>query len=118
MKLKICEAAVQSAIREYLRSLGAFGVRVNGGGMKVGNRFVRFNRADEGSCSDLVYCLRGRFVAVETKRKLTGAQKGTGPPTRAVAGRSLSKKRLAEIEREAKQRAILALLNAYGWGSS
>ena len=67
MKLKQPrEADIQRVIIQYLELLGAVVVRVNSGGMKVDGRFVRFNSED--GCSDLLGCLNGRMIAVETKR--------------------------------------------------
>lgn len=96
------ESDVLAEVRAYLESLGAVVIRTNSGGMKIGDRYVRFN--DRVGCSDLVCCLptagRAVFLAVETKRP-------GWTPTKAVAGRSLSKSSLARVKREAAQRAFL-----------
>lgn len=61
------EADVQRTILDALALMGAVVVRVNSGGLKdATGRLVRFNRTP--GCSDILACLRGRFVAVEVKR--------------------------------------------------
>ena len=60
------ERLVQSVILHYLALRRAMVVRTNSGGMKVDDRFVRFNSAK--GCSDLLVCYRGRWVSLEVKR--------------------------------------------------
>jgi hypothetical protein len=51
---------------QLLRARGVLAWRVNGGGMKVGRRFVRFNSIN--GVSDILGVLPGgRFLAVECK---------------------------------------------------
>lgn len=98
MKLtKRTEKTIQDEIRRYLRSLGAKVVRVNSGGLRVADRYVRFNSED--GCSDLVVCLRGRFVAVETKTPKTMPKARSRTP--------LSHATIKRIIRETQQRQFL-----------
>ncbi len=60
------EGGIQAGCRNLLLALGAVVIRINSGAMKVGKRFVKFN--SEPGCSDLIVCLRGRFIAVEVKK--------------------------------------------------
>lgn len=61
------EKDVQKLCLDWLRFWGAFPIRVNSGAVKVGKRFVQFNR--EPGCSDtLVVLPGGRFLALELKR--------------------------------------------------
>lgn len=62
------ERDVLKVVVAWLRAFGATAVRINSGGMKVGERFVRFN--DSPGCSDVIACLPpdGRTLAVEVKR--------------------------------------------------
>jgi len=65
------EKELQAQIVQYLTLIGAKVIRVNSGAMSVDNggkrSYVRFNSAP--GCSDLIVCLRGKFIAIEVKRK-------------------------------------------------
>lgn len=67
MKPTTSEASIQKGVAAYLRLIGAVVIRVNGGGAKMGDRFVRFT--DTVGCPDLLFCLAGRFCACECKKK-------------------------------------------------
>lgn len=60
------ERDVQAAILDLLALRRAEAVRTNSGAVKVGTRFVRFNKTP--GCSDILCCYRGRFLALEIKR--------------------------------------------------
>jgi hypothetical protein len=67
------EKDIQAAIVDYLELRGCVVVRVNGGAVRLPGangktRFIRFNRATRGTCSDLLVCYRGRFASAEIKR--------------------------------------------------
>jgi len=60
------EADIQRAILAYLRLLGAWVVRVNGGAVKVDKRFIRFT--DTLGCPDILGVIGGRMLGIECKR--------------------------------------------------
>lgn len=60
------EREVQKSIIALLTFRRALVVRTNSGGVKVDDRYVRFNSAK--GCSDLLACYRGRWLALEVKR--------------------------------------------------
>jgi hypothetical protein len=61
------EADVVRVCTEWLTLIGAVVVRTNSGGMKVGDRYVRFNSED--GCADTLVCLPGgRWLSLEFKR--------------------------------------------------
>lgn len=84
------EAAVQAAVIDYLLLRGAVLVRVNGGMMPTAaGRRVRFNVAKcpgrtGATCSDILACWRGRFLALEVKRPGGRATAGQGEFLSAV----------------------------------
>jgi hypothetical protein len=67
------EKSVQSEVVGWLEARGAFVLRVNSGGLKVGSRFIRFN--SKKGCSDLLACIDGVFVAIEMKRPTVAGRK-------------------------------------------
>ena len=65
------ENDVKAACKAMIEARGGLCIRVNSGAFageyKGRKRFVRLN-SEEG-CADLLCCIRGRWVSVETKRK-------------------------------------------------
>lgn len=58
------ENAVTKAVRAACVLRGAMVVRVQAGGFRVGEHFIR---AAENGCADLIGCYRGRAIALEVK---------------------------------------------------
>ena len=65
------EAQTQKLIIQWLRLHGAWCLRINGGAMQVGKRFVRFT--DTVGAPDILCCWptdgRGVLLAIEVKRR-------------------------------------------------
>ena len=61
------EAEIQKMILQWLRLHGAWVIRLNGGAMKVGDRFIRFS--DTRGAPDILCCWQGKLVGIECKRK-------------------------------------------------
>jgi len=63
------EADIQRAVIARLEAAGAVVVRVNGGLLpRADGGRMRCHTTRVGTCSDLLVCYRGRFVAAEIKR--------------------------------------------------
>jgi hypothetical protein len=60
------ERDVQAAILDLLALRRAEAIRTNSGAVKVGTRYVQFNKTP--GCSDVLACYRGQFLALEVKR--------------------------------------------------
>lgn len=93
------EADIQRVCLDWLRLFGAVVIRVNSGGFKVGDRFVRAN--SEPGCSDALVCLPGGlFCAIEFKRpggKLTEKQKSFLDSVTAMDGLGIVVRSLDEL---------------------
>lgn len=83
------ESDVLAACRAWLGLWGATVIRVNSGGAKIDQRFVRFNSED--GCADLLVCLPGgRFCSLECKRP--GARTDPGRAASQAAHRERVRK--------------------------
>lgn len=97
------EKDVQRSCRRWLEWWGAFVIRINSGGLKVGDRFVQFNGVD--GCSDLLVVMPdGVFAAVEVKRP------GKKPNPASWPRRKMTD----ELKREMEQVAFLAAVRKRG----
>lgn len=89
LRSAMSEAEVQKQVIHYLFLLGAVPIRINSGGRQWTDRqgkerFFSFN--NQKGCSDLLVCLKGRFVAIEVK--------GPKEPLEMPNAKAYSKKRL------------------------
>jgi hypothetical protein len=105
------EKDVQKVILQYLRLLGAWAVRINSGAMKGDHKgkpwFMRFN--DQPGCPDILFCIAGRFGAIETKRvggKATDLQKACLDAIRKAGGLAFVASSVADVERALKAEGL------------
>lgn len=64
MKKTTPEARVLAACKQVLNTRGIAHWRINTGATKTADRFIRYGSV---GFSDIVACIRGRFVAIECK---------------------------------------------------
>jgi hypothetical protein len=111
------ESGVLAEVLDWLRAHGALAIRINSGGRPWTDRKGRkrvFRMNDQVGCSDVVCCLRGRFVSIETK--LEG---GRTDPTRLAkqqafaaaveraGGIALTVESVRELEQDLKEAGLL-----------
>jgi hypothetical protein len=110
------EKSVQSEVVGWLEARGAFVLRVNSGGLKVGSRFIRFN--SKKGCSDLLACIDGVFVAIEMKRPTpagrkpndaTALQAGFLDSVRAAGGLGFVARGIGDVEAALKAEGFVVV---------